>query len=133
MALQGSRHALTRQVRAATDESRPSAAQRSQLYLHREEGPPPAPRPAPPRQLSARTAGPSPRPAVEPPASAALRPWPTGPRAPQQPRRATNPSLAAAPASREPRAAGATGQPGCPGPPWKKAVAMETRRVPAAV
>lgn len=133
MALQGSRHALTRQVRAATDESRPSAAQRSAASFTCTGRRGRRPRPGPPRQLSARTAGPSPRPAVEPPASAALRPWPTGPRAPQQPRRATNPSLAAAPASRKPRAAGATGQPGCPGPPWKKAVAMETRRVPAAV
>ncbi|CAO2638205.1 hypothetical protein LEMLEM_LOCUS24351 [Lemmus lemmus] len=77
VAVLGFRHAMTRQVRAASDESSPRGARRCRLYLRLEEGPPPAPRPAPPAQHSHR------RPQVRAPRGAACvrrtpaaAPWP---------------------------------------------------------
>lgn len=92
---------VTRQARAASDESSPSEAQRSCLTCAGRRGR--RPRPGPPRQLSARTAGPRSRPTGRPPASATPRPRSTGRRVLQQSRCAATPSRTVIPVDRAAR------------------------------
>lgn len=130
MAVLGFRHAMTRRVRAASDES--SLALRSSAQ---------PPLPAPGGGAAAR--------APARPASSALAPQAPGPGPPRGRLRPPHPGRG--PLARElcsshavPPALGLTvallperhaqqAPRGSPGPPGEKAVAMETRRVPAAV